>query len=191
MVLPLRSVLMSLGFTLSPLRSRSGQAAVEMAVVMPVLLAVVGITINLMVYLGDCARFDRVAAEAVRTAAASPGYGDYGTAARAQKVQTAIEASFAGDGHLSFSVVGSESSLVGGGAGSGGAGGAGGGSAGGSAGGGAGGVGFSLLPHHETFVCKMNYRPWRFGSSFFGVEFTGIPHTRSYVIDPYRPGVLL
>ena len=165
---------------LPALRSRKGQAAVEMAVVMPVLLAVVGITINLMVYLGDCARFDRVAAEAVRTAAASPGYGNYGTVARAQKVQASIEAVFADESHLSFSVVGSESGLGGGS-----------GATGGGAGGGEDGVGFSLLPHHETFVCKMNYRPWGFGNSFFGVEFTGIPHTRSYVIDPYHPGVLL
>ena len=176
---------------LSALRSRKGQAAVEMVVVMPVLLAVVGIAINLMVYLGDCARFDRVAAEAVRTAAASPGYGDYGSSARAQKVQASIEAVFVDESHLSFSVVGSESGFGGSGGSGGGGAGAGGGLGGEGGASGGNGVGFSLLPHHEIFVCKMNYRPWGFGNSFFGVEFTGIPHTRSYVIDPYRPGVLL
>jgi hypothetical protein len=145
--------------------------AVEMAVVMPVLLAVVGIAVNLMVYLGDCARFDRVAAEAVRTQAASPGYGRYGIVSCAQSVEECIEQSFLGSDYLSFSVAASENSLLGANPG--------------------GGVGFSLLPSQETYVCTMNYRPWGFGDSFFGIQFSGIPHTRTYVIDPYRPGVFL
>jgi hypothetical protein len=148
--------------------------AVEMAVVMPVLLAVAGIAINLMVYLGDCARFDRIAAEAVRTQACSPGYGSYGSVSRAQDVQACIEQSFMGDGYLSFTVEAQESGFGGGG----------GGATGGE-------IGFSLLPRQEVFVCTMNYRPWGLGDSFFGIRFTGIPHTRTYVIDPYRPGVLL
>ncbi|MCL1847615.1 MAG: hypothetical protein FWF91_06605 [Coriobacteriia bacterium] len=146
-----------------------GQAAVEMAVVMPVLLAVVGIAINLMVCFGDCARFDRIAAEAVRTQAASPGFGEYGTTARAQRVQGLIEEGFSGSDHLSFSV-----SISGGG----------------SAGGGGEGITLSLAPQRETVICTLYYRPWGFGDSFFGVEFSGIPHTRQYVIDPYKPGVL-
>ena len=148
-----------------------GQMAVEMVVLMPIMLAVVGITINLLVYFGDCARFDRVAAEAVRTQAASPGYSGYGSTSRAQAVKAQIERSFAGSKHLSFTV-----SATGGAGG------------GGSAGGGKG-VSFSLNPRLETYVCVMSYRPWGFGDSFFGVRFSGIPHTRQYVIDPYRPGV--
>jgi hypothetical protein len=156
------------------LRTQRGQMAVEMAVVMPVLLAVVGIAINLMVYLGDCARFDRVAAEAVRTQASSPGFGEYGTVSRAEDVQAQIEQSFTESGYLSFSVEAWENGLGGGGSGAAGE-----------------GVGFSLLPHQETYVCTMSYRPWGFGESFFGIRFSGIPHARTYVIDPYRPGVLL
>ena len=147
-----------------------GQVAVEMAVVMPVLLAVVGITINLMVYLGDCARFDRVAAEAVRVQAASPGYGEYGTTARAQNVKTQIEKAFETRGYLSFSVSASGSGAEGDSSDE--------------------GISFSLLSRQETYVCTMNYRPWGFGDSFFGIRFSGISHTRLYVIDPYRPGVL-
>jgi hypothetical protein len=145
--------------------------AVEMVVVLPVLLAVVGIAVNLMVYLGDCARFDRVAAEAVRTQAASPGYGEYGSISRAQGVQSLIGQAFEGSSYLTFEVTASESGF--------------GTSAGGSD------IAFSLLPHQETFLCHMYYRPWGFGDSFFGIHFSGIPHTREYVIDPYRPGVLL
>ena len=147
-----------------------GQMAVEMAVVMPIMLAVVGIAINLMVYLGDCARFDRVAAEAVRTQAASPGYGEYGTTSRVQAVRAQIEMSFYGSDYLSFSVTASESGMIEGISSE-------------------GTVGFALIPHQETYVCTMNYRPWGFGDSFFGIQFSGIPHTRQYVIDAYRPGV--
>ncbi len=148
-----------------------GQAAVEMAVVMPVLLAVAGIAINFMIFLGDSARFDRVAAEAVRTEAASPGYGKYSSVARAGDVQAKIEQSFAGSDHLSFDVSVDESGI-------------------GSSSDDDGSIGFSLLPMNETFTCTMNYRPWGFGDTFFKVRFTGIPHTRTYVIDPYRPGVV-
>ena len=162
-----------------------GQIAVEMAVVLPILLAVVGISINLMVYLGDCARFDRVAAEAVRTQAASPGYGQYGANSRAQAVQALIEQSFFGSDYLTFTVTVSEN---GAGSGSGSGTGTGIGTGTGTSSG-DGGVSFSLIPNQETYVCVMNYRPWGFGNSFFGIEFSGIKHTRQYVIDPFRPGV--
>lgn len=153
------------------LRSERGQMAVEMVVVLPILLAVLGIMVNLMVYLGDCARFDRVAAEAVRTQAASPGFGEYRSVSRAQDVQALIELSFAGSDYLFFEVTVSESGFGGGPEEA--------------------GIGFSLTPFQETYICSMQYRPWGFGDSFFGIHFSGIPHTRNYVIDPYRPGVLL
>ena len=165
--------------------AQRGQMTVELAVTIPVLLAAVGIAINLMVFLGDCARFDRVAAEAVRIEAASPGYGSYGITARAQAVQALLEASFVEQEYLSISVEatagssGSEPAQE-------------------AQGPQAAqdsfrtdGITFSLLPHQETFVCTMKYRPWGFGDSFFGIKFSGIVHTRSYVIDSFRPGVLL
>jgi hypothetical protein len=178
---------------------------VEMAVTIPVLLAVAGITINLLVFLGDCARFDRLAAEAVRTEASSPAYGGYGLAWRAQQVEERLNESFRERPWLSFEVEVRDHAIVGGGAtgGSGAEGSDTGGDAGGDVGGNAGGniggdaggnIGnpiFSFLPHQEEFVCVMCYRPWGFGDSFFGVNFSGITHTRVYCIDPYRPGVFL
>jgi len=148
---------------------------VELAVCLPVMLAIAGIAINLMVFFGDCARFDRVAAEAVRTQAASPGYGSYGTDSRAQDVRAVIEGSFVGSDHLSFSVS---------------AGGVGEGSSGSSEGG-SDAPTFSLTPHLEEYTCTLYYRPWGLGDSFFGIQFSGIPHTRTFVIDPYKPGVFL
>ena len=146
-----------------------GQMAVEMAVVLPILLAVAGIAINLMVYLGDCARFDRVAAEAVRIQAASPGYSNYSSTSRAQEVQKQIELAFATSDHLTITVTVHEGTTDG--------------STDGDR------VTLSLVPRLETYTCTLSYRPWGFGKSFFGIEFSGISHTRQYVIDPYRPGV--
>ena len=143
--------------------------AVEMAVVMPILLALAGITINLMVFLGDCARFDRVAAEAVRTQAASPGYSSYSSETRAQDVQAQIERAFSSSDYLTVTVSVSEGAA--------------------GTGAGSGQLALSLIPKKETYTCTLYYRPWGFGKSFFGIEFTGISHTRQYVIDPYRPGV--
>jgi len=153
---------------------------VELAVCIPVLLAVVGVAVNLMVFLGDCARFDRLAAETVRVEATSPGYGNYGTAARVEAVESLLSSCFAQREYLSIRVQSSA------------------GTAGELAGddqndlsGSERALGFSLEPHHETYVCTLTYRPWGFGDSFFGIRFSGITHTRSYTIDPFRPGVLL
>lgn len=165
-----------------------GQMTVELAVCIPVLLAVVGVAINLMVFLGDCARFDRLAAEAVRLEAASPGYGSYATAAKVKAVQSLLGSCFAQQEYLSVQVQASAGTVDGST-----------GTAGGEAPGGGQnvhqennqGTTFSLEPHHETYVCSLNYRPWGFGDSFFGIRFSGITHTRSYTIDPFRPGVLL
>jgi len=127
------------------------------------------------VFLGDCARFDRVAAEAVRTQAASPSYSHYSAASRSRDVQSIIELAFYGNTSVSITVSVSEAGFEGGT----------------DEGTGSDGVGFSLLPRQEVYTCTMNYRPWMFRGSFFGIQFSGISHTRQYVIDPYRPGVFL
>lgn len=159
---------------------QSGQMTVELAVCIPVLLAVMGVAVNLMVFLGDCARFDRLAAEAVRVEAASPGYGRYSTAARVDAVESLLSSCFAQQEHLSIRVQASA------------------GTTGESTRDDQGeqqnnelGAAFSLEPHHETYACTLSYLPWGFGDSFFGIRFSGITHTRSYTIDPFRPGVLL
>lgn len=56
------------------LRRHSGQMTVELAVAMPVLIVVALIAVNACTFFVDCALFDRVAHDAVRVHAASPGY---------------------------------------------------------------------------------------------------------------------
>jgi hypothetical protein len=147
---------------------------VELAVCIPVIMAVAAIAINLMVFLGDCARFDRVAAEAVRVGATSPSHGSYGLGYCSDSVdldlseifydkkeylQTSVSAyAVAPDGSMESWQEGAT---------------------------------FVFLPHHEVYVCTLEYRPWGFGTTFFGIEFSGITHTRSFTVDPFRPGVLL
>ena len=55
-------------------KSNSGQMTMELAVTMPVLIVVAVIAVNAMTFFADCAMFDRVAHEAVRSHAAAPAY---------------------------------------------------------------------------------------------------------------------
>lgn len=53
----------------------AGQATIELVVMLPVLLAVAFIVMNAMLFLSECASFDRMVPQAVRVQAASPSYG--------------------------------------------------------------------------------------------------------------------
>ncbi len=57
-------------------RGDSGQATVELAVLLPVVLVVALVSCNMMLYLSECARFDRLARNAIRICATSPSYGE-------------------------------------------------------------------------------------------------------------------
>lgn len=57
-------------------RNDSGQATVELVVLLPVVIVIVLVTCNALAYLSECARFDRLARNAVRICATSPAYGD-------------------------------------------------------------------------------------------------------------------
>ena len=59
---------------MSRIRSQTGQMTIEVAVAMPVLIAVAVIAENAMTFFSDCAVFDRVAHEAVRVHATAPAY---------------------------------------------------------------------------------------------------------------------
>ncbi|MDR1082820.1 MAG: hypothetical protein LBL27_03005 [Coriobacteriales bacterium] len=146
---------------------------VELAVCIPIIMAVLGISINLMVFLGDCARFDRLAAEVVRTRASSATGADYGLGSSRDSVELGLKEQFDESDYVRPSVAAYAVSPDG------------------SLDSGEDGVTFALLVHQEVYECTLEYRPWGFGNSFFGIEFSGITHTRRFTIDPFRPGVLL
>ena len=52
-----------------------GQMTIELMAVIPVAVAIAVIAVNVLVFFGDCASFDRVARNAIRVYATSPTYG--------------------------------------------------------------------------------------------------------------------
>jgi hypothetical protein len=145
--------------------------SVEMAVCLPVLLAMVAVAFNLMVFLGDCARFDRAAAEVVRVRATSPGHGEYGLQSARDLIERDLGEMFEGQRDYlrpsvkAHSVAADET--------------------------GQDGLPFSFLARQEVYECSFEYRPWGFKNRLFGVNFPGLTHTRVFVVDPFRPGALL
>ena len=152
------------------LRDRSGQMAVELAVSIPVMLVLVVIACDLMVFLGDCARFDRVAPELVRQAAASPesdGANDIPGV-----VEAGLEDACGGEGRLDFRVV-DEGGVIG------------------HAVGGAAGNVISFAPQPHRYRVILEYTPWPLPRGAFGFSPAPITHERVYVVDPYRFGVVV
>lgn len=75
------------------LKDRSGQMTVEFVVMFPVALAIALIATNALLFLSDCASFDRVARNAIRVCATSPAYGE-GVANCQASVQECLDREF-------------------------------------------------------------------------------------------------
>lgn len=60
-------------------RDERGQMTVELCLFLPVAIVVAVIAVNAMTFFGECAEFDRISRNAVRTHAASPGYDEDST----------------------------------------------------------------------------------------------------------------
>jgi len=148
---------------------RRGQATVELAVVFPVALVMVYLAINIMLYLGACARFDPLAAEAVRTQACSPDASCYSQGSRVSAIQAELDKNFPDSDLYQIEVQVQEV---------------------GSGGTSSEGLAFNLLPHQERYVCTLTFKPWGIPNGLFGVMLIEVSHSQEYVIDPYRPGVV-
>ena len=77
-------------------RSCRGQMTVELAVCIPAFIATALLVFNAMLFLENCAAFDRLARDAVRVHAASPAHGQ-SSAESAALVQASLKASFPQD----------------------------------------------------------------------------------------------
>ena len=88
---------------------RSGQMAVELSVVFPIMIIVAVVLVNALSFASECARFDREARNAIRCEATTPAIneGDFGPATR---VESALQSSFSASNE-STSVSVSKSSL--------------------------------------------------------------------------------
>lgn len=156
------------------LTESQGQMAVEMAVLMPVVLAVALVCVNLLHFAELCARFDRVTLDSVVVQGVSPS-GATGDLGRVEAVRSAL-ADAMGDAACEVSV---REEPVGVGTGQSGA--------------GQSGVALSLAAGSVRYVCELAYHPWpsSFGMAGVGFELPALlRHERSLVVDPYRAGVV-
>lgn len=141
--------------------------AVELAVLLPVLLAVALLGANLMRFAELCARFDRVSLDAVLAHGVSPtgpGQGLQGV----EEVRSAIEDAM-GEGTCEVSVRVDDRSGEGGSA------------------------VLDLAAGTVRYVCELGYRPWPASVAIAGVGYRApalLRHERSIVVDRYRAAVV-
>lgn len=72
--------------------------AVELAVITPVILIVLVIAVDMLVFAGECARFDHVAPQRIIAHATSPPADSYDAESRVAAIQSALAEDFARNG---------------------------------------------------------------------------------------------
>ena len=139
-------------------RVKRGQMTIELAVAMPVLIAVVVIAVNAITFFAECAAFDRVACEAVRVHATAPAYGQ-GTDASVALIEETVKEQF-DRANLQVSVEHGETGA-----------------------------------DFDEYRVTLAFRPTLFGRGFrsevFGVSLPQLTHEVKYVVDSYKPGVIV
>lgn len=145
-----------------------GQAAVEMAVLIPVIVVVALLAFNIMRYAELCARFDRIAPDAVLAHGVSPT----GSSGELAGVDAVTEAIKKGMGDASCEVEVSTEDLSARGAGS---------------------AVLTLAAGTTRFTCTLGYTPWPASVSIAGVGFQ-LPelakHERSIVVDRWKAAIV-
>jgi len=148
----------------------AGQMCVELAVLLPVTIVIALAGINLARYVELCARFDRVALDAVVGFGVAPA-GSQDAASAAAAVEGHIAQALGDVSGLEVSVSPQAVGRLG-----------------------QGGATFSLAPSLTRYVCEMRLAPWPSSLVIAGVRL-GAPvwltHERSLVVDRFRPGVVV
>lgn len=148
-------------------RESSGQMAVELAVLIPVIVVCALVVVNVMRYAELCARFDRVAPDAVLAHGVSPS-GTTGSLAGVDEVRSAIER---GMGPMACEVEVSVEDLMEG----------------------VDGALLDLSAGTTRFTCTLVFRPWPSSVSIAGVGYqvpASIRHERKIVVDRYRAAII-
>lgn len=151
-------------------RAESGQMAVELAVLVPVVI-VVGLTIfNLMRFVELCAAFDRIALDAVVSQGVSPA-GELSEHAATGSVQSCIEAALDSELCEVTVVASSPTPQVA-----------------------PGHISFPISPLLTEYECTLIYHTWPGSFVIAGVPYASpvvLRHSRSLVVDRFRPGVVV
>lgn len=161
----LRAKLRSLG------HDQRGQATVELAMCMPILLVLAFVVANLMGFVEACAAFDRIAYDAVVSQGVSSAGEQSDTSATGAVRSCIVEA--LGRESTCQVEVSSEDVLRYGGSPN---------------------TTFSVAPRLTRYVCTLRYRPWPSGVVIAGVSMQApalLVHTRELVVDRYRSGVVV
>lgn len=82
----------------SSARCEGGQMAVEVAIVAPVLLIVLVIIVDMLVFTGECARFDHMAPQRVLASTTMGGNAESAASDQAAAIQGSLEEEFARNG---------------------------------------------------------------------------------------------
>lgn len=151
------------------LRSQGGQATVELAVLMPVIIVVSLLSYNLARYVTLCASFDRMALDAVITQGVAPE-GTQTKFVAVDQVRTCIEESLNASRTCSVEVStesvrepSASRKLF-------------------------------VSPLLTRFRCALVFRPWPASVSIAGVTYDmpcELRHECTVVVDRYRPGVVM
>lgn len=139
-------------------RGAAGQMTVELAVALPVLIAVAAMAFNLCAFIADCAVFDRSVHEAVRVHATSPAYRQ-NSSQSCSYVKRDVDAAL-GSSDIDVDVSSQSAGL-----------------------------------DFVRFTATMKYSPTLFGlglrTQVFGIGLPRLSHSTSYVVDVYKPGVVV
>lgn len=146
---------------------RSGQMAVELAALIPVVVVVALVVVNLMRFVGLCARFDRAAPDAVLTQGVSPA-GELDLLAATDRVRSALEGSMASEAcDVEVSAQPMDAA--------------------------AGDAVLWLAAGTTRYTCTLVFHPWPSTISLAGVRAyapLSLRHERSIVVDRFRAGVV-
>ena len=151
------------------LRSESGQMAVELAVLMPVIVVVALVVYNLARFVGYCATFDRVSLDAVLTQGVSPA-GEQSELVAREAVRDAIVRSLDARGTCDVEVAAEPARRAGDHA------------------------SLTVSPLLTRFRCTLAFRSWPRSVAIAGVAFAmplALRHERTLVVDRFRSGVVV
>ena len=150
------------------LRDVRGQATVELAVLMPLVLVCALAIFNLLRFVEACAVFDRVALDAVVTQGVAPA-GEQSLVSSVEAVRSGLAEAFADMPSCEIEVRASKLSEEEG-------------------------ASLAVNPFLTRFVCTLRFYPWPLSFSIAGID-ARIPvfltHERSLVVDRFRSGVVI
>lgn len=150
-------------------RALRGQATVELAALMPVVIVVALTTYNLARYVALCATFDRVSYDAVIAQGVAPS-GTQTSIVAAGEVGRCIESALDTPTTCSVEVSAERVGMSGETR------------------------GLFLSPLLTRFRCTLVFRPWPSTFTIAGVAYDtplALRHERALVVDRYRPGVVI